>query len=215
MKTNTVSLSSEIYKTYLYPAIHDERKRIAEKLHDKIGGLLCTAKMYLNLVGNSPAKNQSVYSNVTSLIDAAVNELRDMAKNLDEGNEQLQLLPAITGLCKLMNASGETHYNPILPDYFTFENEQISNELFLIIREILLNVQKHAHALECKIVIRQLNHILKVIITDDGDGFQNKSNKTGIGLQLVRNRIQKLNGMIEIHSLPGKGTYVYIAVNHK
>src|SRR5260370_22308753 len=88
----------------------------------------------------------------------------------------------------------------------------LEDPVFRLIQEALNNVRKHAHASQVIIRIRVLSGLLTVQVSDNGTGFlpeqDYKSAQPGqhVGLRLMRERIERVGGFLELHSKPGEGT---------
>jgi signal transduction histidine kinase len=84
--------------------------------------------------------------------------------------------------------------------------------LFQVIRELLVNVVKHANSTRVDIAMRRLDGQVSLQVSDDGDGFDAASVVTGagggFGLFNIRERLQLLGATLEIHS--GSGTTVTV-----
>jgi len=86
--------------------------------------------------------------------------------------------------------------------------------LFRSVRELLINIVKHAEAKKVKIIIRANKKNLRIRVTDDGVGFspEAKSARTykdhQFGLFSITERIRHLGGKLEMDSQSGKGTMV-------
>jgi signal transduction histidine kinase len=84
--------------------------------------------------------------------------------------------------------------------------------LFRDVRELLINVVKHANAKKVKVSIRKVGSEMYVSVEDDGRGFDTKkvaataAKKGGFGLFSIRERLEQLGGHLEIESAPGCGT---------
>lgn len=100
-----------------------------------------------------------------------------------------------------------------LPDDWT-------TSLYLTVREALMNVEKHARATQCVVVLHGSAHRLAVTIIDDGVGFTRKrtaharptSQGTGFGLGAMRDRMRALGGRLTLTTAPGRGTRIEIVV---
>ncbi len=87
--------------------------------------------------------------------------------------------------------------------------------LFQTVRELLLNILKHANVREASVRLDRIDpdHV-RLLVQDKGAGFDisqvegNKSTATGLGLFGIRERIEHLGGRMEIRSTPGEGTLV-------
>ena len=87
--------------------------------------------------------------------------------------------------------------------------------IFQHVRELLANVRKHAHATEVVVRVGRDGRLMRICVEDDGDGFEPDSlNERGdsFGLFNIRERLTYLGGGLEVHSRPGSGCRVCMAV---
>lgn len=195
-----------------------ERKRIAQDLHDRLGIKLSTAKLYYGLIGkNLKGKIQSEeiekYESGNAMLDEACDELRKVAHDLVSGElMKFGLITALSNLCKTITEVGSLKI-----DFHAYGMDDrldgaAEHSLYQVIQELLTNILKHAKAREVTLQINRYNHTLNILIEDDGIGFDQDiiNEKTGLGLSSVRERINKLNGILHIDSFPGRGTTISI-----
>ena len=76
---------------------------------------------------------------------------------------------------------------------------------YRIIQEQLNNVLKHSKADRVSIRLGQDNGIVHLVINDNGVGFDAQQIKQGLGLNNIRNRLEVVNGNMQIESQPGEG----------
>ena len=90
--------------------------------------------------------------------------------------------------------------------------------LFQTTRELVFNIVKHARAQKATVSVQKDDDAVRIDIEDDGVGFNasefdsSAADSMGYGLFSVRERLNSLGGRMEIHSEPGSGTRVAIAV---
>ena len=89
--------------------------------------------------------------------------------------------------------------------------EDLRIVLFQAIRELLVNVVKHARASRAKISMKYVRNNLQIVVQDDGSGFEpspdeHQGTAKGFGLFNIRERLHHLGAQIKIESSPGKGT---------
>jgi len=93
----------------------------------------------------------------------------------------------------------------------------IETALYRVAQEALTNIAKHANASEIQIVLRRMHGLVRLSITDDGQGFEPdgptlKANQTGMGLLGMQERVKALDGAIRIRSAPGEGTTIIVEI---
>ncbi len=79
--------------------------------------------------------------------------------------------------------------------------------MYRLIQEALNNAQRHAHAKNAVVDLKQTSDAIHVKISDDGAGFDPKRTR-GMGLLGMEERVKRLGGTIEIESRPGAGTTI-------
>jgi PAS domain S-box-containing protein len=186
----------------------DERKRIAEALHNGVGQLLYAAKLHLY---NQPV-DETHRAAALGLLNEAIKATRTISFELTPNIlEDFGLETALEELCKrIPKQSLAVHLSvgalPLpLP-------RLLETAVYRIVQELLNNVLKHARAREAFIYVEPLNHhALHVSVEDDGAGFDVEAatqQRNGIGLAGIRNRVGLLAGQLTIRSKPGRGTTV-------
>jgi two-component system sensor histidine kinase DegS len=90
-------------------------------------------------------------------------------------------------------------------------------QLFYVFREILNNIEKHASATEVKIEIAWDHDCLKLLVSDNGKGFDMDQVHFGghYGLKFMRERVDLLNGSLSVNSVSGSGTNVLVNVPYE
>jgi signal transduction histidine kinase len=175
-----------------------ERKRIAEDLHDELGSDLAVIKLNLqskDLQNSLPAEK---YEKVLSLVDKAGNDARRIAHNLmpPEFNET-KLHDIIAAHISSLNKNDERFQFSATGKNGHFNKQQ---ELFIyrIIIELTHNIVKHAAASESGIQLIYYADHLEIMVEDNGIGFSNKTD--GTGLKSIQSRVSYLNGNMNIDS---------------
>ena len=195
-----------------------ERERIAQDLHDSLGGLLSTVKLQFDSVQarNPEIKDLEEYQNANKLLDSAVDEVRSISRNLQPGAlAELGLVPALKDL--INNFDGD-HYPEVDLQVYDVPkkiNNIVALSIFRVIQELLYNSIKHATATDILIQINKENNELVIQFEDDGIGFDMDNLKhKGMGLENMKSRINFLKGTISFNSKEGEGLSVLIHVNY-
>ena len=86
--------------------------------------------------------------------------------------------------------------------------------LFRIAQEALSNIARHAraHRVHLRLELDPQTHMLNMEIRDDGQGFDEQTSIRGMGLANMLQRVQRLQGRLEIDTTPGQGTTIRIAI---
>jgi len=194
---------------YLVQGQEEERKRIAQDLHDGLGGLLSTAQRYIQNMQVEMTKldNLNMIDKTENLIENACNEVRRIAHDMmPSALLNLGLKSAIEDLSEQVNVSSGLFVSAnIFIDESTLDSN-ISNNLYRIIQEAINNSTKYANAQKIEIELTESSDAIQLIINDDGIGMDpNLISQEGLGLKGIKSRVEYLNGQVEILSNPNEG----------
>ena len=194
-----------------------ERKRIAQDLHDGLGGLLSSVKAQLNLIQHQVDKLASgeLYTKANTLIDTASAELRRIAYNMMPSSlSRLGLEAALEDLGASLQSDHQLDVNLQILGMDARLNETTEIMIYRIIQELCTNVIKHAQATRLLIQVNRTEDEIFLIVEDNGIGMDasrtNPSN--GIGMKSIESRVKFLNGTMDISSGAKGGTCVSIHV---
>lgn len=197
----------------------DERRRIAQELHDSTGQHLTAAGLALGHV-RALHVDRSTDNERDDALSIAID---DAARLLREAQHEIRVLsyllhpPQIRsgGLAGALTSfatgfgkrAGLEVDLQISPDTRTIEDD-IAIHIFRICQEALTNVYRHAHADGVAIELRMDDHSLTLLVRDDGIGFDTSAidaldASEGLGLSGVRERMVRLGGTLSITSRPG------------
>jgi len=195
---------------------NSERRRISQELHDRLGGILFTAKIYHNAtlkkIQEVKEQEEESFVKLKRLLDDAVQEVRRISHDLYAGS--LANFGYTVAMRQLISAIEEA--NPIrialkAPEEMDQQDEEIQYELHALTQELLSNTLKHAKATEVAIEI-ELDSDLIFRYRDNGIGFDTKGSYDGIGLKNIESRVAKLKGKIRVESGEKQGTYYLVAI---
>ncbi|TAK67377.1 MAG: PAS domain-containing sensor histidine kinase, partial [Bacteroidetes bacterium] len=199
-----------------------ERRRLAQFLHDVIGQTLALVKMKLQMleeVNKGPAQIKKEMDDVFKLVDETIANTRTATFDLcPPVLYEFGIAAAIEWLVQKLR---EQHSLSV-----TFNNstsglslkDDVGSIVFNCVRELLLNIVKHAKATNIKITLSVNEEKLLLVVTDNGVGFDNalleeKSRQgSGFGLFNMRQQVSYIGGLLEIDSQPAQGTTVRLSV---
>lgn len=193
-----------------------ERKRIARDLHDGIGSRLSSLKMRLIHMSKNTRETEVKEMEVfTALLNDSINDLRQVAYNLvPETLLKLGLEEALRDLCHTLKTDAVSinfHASEIKKTIS--ESNQIT--LFRIVQELINNALKHSECTEIIVDCSQNEHLFLITVEDNGIGFKKEELESfsGLGFKNIKNRIDLLNGKLEIETSLNNGTIFNIELN--
>lgn len=196
-----------------------ERTRLAQDLHDGLGGMLSGIKYSLHTVkGNLIMTNENAkaFERSIDMLDSSIAEMRRVAHNMmPEALVKFGLDTALRDFCNDINQSGALNvtYQSIGMKDVTFEQTKAVT-VYRIVQELLNNIIKHASAENALVQVAYDNNQMAITVEDDGKGFETailKQSK-GIGWGNIQNRIEFLKGKCDVDSRKGQGTSVHLVI---
>lgn len=188
-------------------------QNISREIHDNIGQKLTLAKLHLNTLSYGDMNNAKgqVYNSVTK-ISEAIDDLSDISRSM---NSEIilsnGLLKGIEFEVSKLQKSGIYEIDLSITGEPVFLESKTELILFRIVQESIHNIIKHADATAICIHLHFADNLLRLIIKDNGKGFEKGENKEGIGLINIRNRTTLLQGHFVMNS-NDKGTKLIIEV---
>lgn len=197
-------------------AILEERERIGMDLHDGViqsiygvGLMLEHARLTAE---QNPEKTADSIHAATEALNATIRDIRSYIMNLKP--DKLTHENIVQSMQRLAN---EFHANTFVPAKFVAKVEHVealdearTNVFYMICKEALSNISKHAHAKNVTVNFSEMGKRFVLIVQDDGDGFdtgkQRKNTSHGVTNMFTRTR--SLGGDMDITSAPGRGTTV-------
>jgi|GEM_PF-1039278 len=190
-----------------------ERHEIATALHDSLGPILAFSKRELGILQKSaPPHIAEALKSVSENISEAVKQTRTLTFDLSPPTlYTLGFEIAIEELLERFCQEHKLEYSFQNSDATKPLTDPVKVLLYRSIREMLINIAKHARAKLVKVVLSRAENDIEIIIEDDGKGFDTpalKEKPKGLGLFSVRERLRHIGGKLEIESKRGKGTHI-------
>ncbi len=197
-----------------------ERKRFAEDLHDGLGVLLSTLKLYINEIDGTKdrSEREKIIKQSNEMLDDAIKNARNIANNIMPvalKNNGLEM--AINSFCNKINASSGIDINIRSINFNKHYKSTIEISIYRILTEMINNTLKHAQASRIDITLTDKQGHLFITYKDDGVGFDYTktitSSKKGMGLNNSLSRMETIGAKYEIKTAPGKGFFAGIEVD--
>lgn len=198
-----------------------ERERISRDLHDGLGPLLSTIKLYINELESgeleSEEKNEML-KQTNELINEAISSTRAISNNLSPHLIlDFGLVKAVEAFCKKVNLAQKIRIefgNNLDNRRFDQTTEIV---LYRVITELINNTMKHAQASKIEIALEVIEDMLQLTYLDDGVGFDKdkvmNAENTGMGMKNIISRLRSIDGNYRIHSRPGAGFLIVVEIS--
>jgi signal transduction histidine kinase len=205
----------------------NERTRIARELHDtllqNLHGLLFRFQAARNMLPRRTEEAMEALDGAIMRTEQAIAESRDTIKDLrSERSTPTDLAELLTQTGRELETVADANGKPpIFRVIVEGERQTLSaalqDEMYRIVRELLRNAFQHAGAHHIEAEIRYDNHLLRVLVRDDGKGMDPKVLKEGgqpghWGLPGVRERAKQIGARLDFWSEAGAGTEVQLTV---
>lgn len=205
----------------LYQAREDERLRISRELHDQIGQSLSTVQLHLSqlLQEAGPVKDSSLQSIKTRLEDT-IDNVRRLSSELRPSI--LDEAGIVVALQRYVHNTSEQYDVNVDFQSMGIEKgdtlaEDIEIALYRVVQEAMLNAVRHGDPDQISVLVHRNEDSLRVMVEDDGTGFKpeqimNDSPESVLGILGMKERVDLIDGTLNLESAPGEGTRVQVNV---
>ena len=191
--------------------IHEERQRIARDLHDTLGQKLSMIGLKSDLAARLVEKNpqQAILEikDIRQTASVALKEVRELVADMravrieEELFRVEQILRAAEIEFKLVGNPKAIHM-PVLSE----------NVVSMCLKEAITNIVKHSKASTCIVTLEQNENELMLSVKDNGVGFEETVSLVGSGLKGMQERVEFLNGTVEVKSEHGTEIIIHVPV---
>lgn len=193
-----------------------ERNRIARDIHDSLGHALTSLNIQLQtavkLWQKNPAKAHPFLAQAQKLGVIAMKEVRQSVGTLraDQVDNQPLKLKIWALIDDFRSSTGLTIRSKIAncPQV----SPQIKETIYRIVQEALTNIAKYAQATEVEIKLKVIEAKVYLSVQDNGKGFELNQSKSGYGLQGMQERINAVEGGLQIQTSPGAGCRILVEI---
>lgn len=196
-----------------------ERKRFAADLHDELGPVLSTIKLYTDILKKDEFNNTNrdeVLNNIDELSEIAIKTAKAISARITPNVlHDFGLASAIQEFCMFINESGVIKINLKTDKYSVNTRSLVETVLYQSTKELINNTIKHASANNITIELKNTESQIILYYRDDGIGFDFKKQmkvSLGLGLNNIVNKVRTINGVCDFHSKTGEGLIVVITV---
>ncbi len=195
-----------------------ERHRIATELHDQMGQSLTISKIRVDALHQSmkTGEHAKVLEEVCNCLSKAIAQTRSLTFDLSSPILHQLGFEAAVAAWLTEQIEAKHHVSTIFEDDRQAKplDDDVRTILFRNVRELLINVVKHAKAHKVRVSVRKIGNQIQVDVQDDGVGFDptealaEAARKDKFGLFSVKERLEQIGGRFQIESEPGHGCIV-------
>jgi PAS domain S-box-containing protein len=199
----------------LFTNQEDERRRIAQDLHDDIGQSMTALILHLKAIQSDIVSGRREASDQ---IQETIRIVEDMMRHIRQVLHELRppsfgttpFVKVLEGLCSSMSLFTGLRVDFSSQEQLPPMSNTQSITLYRLVQEGINNVVKHAKAESIWINLEYVDGEVSISLEDDGQGFDiSHGSNYGIGLDGLRERFLDLGGNLHIESAVGKGTRLY------
>ena len=193
----------------------DERDRIGRELHDGAIQTIYTAGLLVETAARKLKAGHEllqILDRAGKAINEAIADLRSFIGGLrpPEAPQSLRQALAERAADSQLTSLVNIDWDLDLPDDLSFQVARVPHVLG-ILNEALSNAVRHAGAIHIQVQAKRHNNQLRLLIEDDGRGFNTQTDPRGFGLRNMHDRARLLDGDLKIQSQPGTGTTIVLS----
>lgn len=214
---------SVVYTVYRYRIrqllqLQNVRNRIASDLHDDIGATLTNINMLSEISRKNlehPQEAEKFLHRITEEVTATSQALNDIIWSVNSSNDSIEeiftrMRRYAADLFDKSNTICHLNLDKTVAEKKL--NMEQRRDLYLIYKESMNNIHKHAVANNVWINVQWRSGKLHLKIKDDGKGFDPSVSTNGNGLKNILSRTEKWKGSTTIETTPGNGTHIEIII---
>lgn len=199
-------------------AEENERRKIADKLHDDVGAMLSLASINLSSVLENNKENgvaERKLNKVNEILSSVSVTVRGLSHELTPLMiEKFGFKSALKDLSNTINLSEKIELETIV---IGFENTaryspQFLNNIYRITQELLHNIIAHANASHAILELVEHSDHISMMVEDNGSGIKEPYSENGLGLNSIQSKIEYFNGAMEITNKQEGGTLIVIEI---
>lgn len=193
------------------------RADLAREFHDEIGSKLAKIVQYINLIkyGKPDSDKLKYLDTIEELTQTIIRETKDFIWTIDTNNNNLnRLLNNLEAYGKnLFSELGISFKVQVYLNETVFIEYGMVREVIFIFKEAMTNALKYSQCSNVQLRIRKKGDGYLLSLHDDGCGFEISQVNNPGGLEIMKLRANRINGIFKISSFPNQGTIVSLYFN--
>ena len=196
-----------------------ERQRLSQQMHDgpaqALSNFILQTEIAMRLFDVNQEKAREELSNLKLAATSTFQKVRDFIVELRPMMlDDLGLVPTIRRYVDSLSEQSEMDIRlNVMGSEQRFES-YIEVMVFRALQELIANATHHSQASQVKILLDISGSAINVTVEDNGRGFDTETleEREGMGLKLIKDRVEMLGGNFEMYSSPGDGTRIHFSV---
>lgn len=193
-----------------------ERRKLSLELHDNVNQILASCKLMLEVAQEHQDTAHTFIDKVYKDIQTVISEVRKISQDLNPSAiEDIGLVEAVSEMVEKINLSNKLHISFTCRglDKKSRLQEEDRIAVYRIIQEQVNNILRHSRATKASVKLTLKKGQLRLVIQDNGIGFNMVSVKKGLGLRNIRHRVDYYHGKVEFASPKSKGCTMTVELN--
>jgi two-component system sensor histidine kinase DegS len=203
----------------VFQAQEAERQRLSQQMHDgpaqALSNFILQTEIAMRLFDVNQEKAREELSNLKLAATSTFQKVRDFIVELRPMMlDDLGLVPTIRRYVDSLSEQSEMDIRlNVMGSEQRFES-YIEVMVFRALQELIANATHHSQASQVKILLDISGSAINVTVEDNGRGFDTETleEREGMGLKLIKDRVEMLGGNFEMYSSPGDGTRIHFSV---
>jgi signal transduction histidine kinase len=191
------------------------RNKIAHDLHDDIGSTLNSISVYSEVANQDASKHSEALEMIGEASRKIIDTMSDIVWTINPGNDSfeniiLRMRSLTFNLLRAKNIEFSFRADESLNNLkLSMENRR---NYFLIFKESINNLVKYAEATNVSIQLLYADSLIRLLIHDNGKGFDTSIPSKGNGLNSMKRRAGEMKALLKIESQPGDGTRIELTM---
>ncbi len=202
--------------TQLMHAQEEERRTISRELHDEVGQMLTGLRLELGSLERlreDASRFSEHLGEAKVLTEQTLRTVRDLAVGLRPSVLELGLIPALQWQARHFSKRSGIPVSVHAQGLFDRISDDYKICIYRVVQETLTNCAKHSDAKNAEISVREFEGALEIVVRDDGQGFDPlSSQRGGLGLIGIEERVRELDGSVLIDAHPGRGSRLVVSL---
>lgn len=197
----------------------EERQRLAQNLHDELGGTMTAISILGSLLQRRLQESGSPEAERAALLVEQIREAQEQVRGVARGllpvsTDPAGLMAALRGIARRTNEVAGLECSLECDAELEVHDRTVANHLYRLVNEAVENVVRHAHATRAQIRVVVEDGKALFLVEDDGRGLPEQAGpgRAGMGLRTMKYRAGLLGASFAVRSPPAGGTVVCCAV---